>query len=288
MARALRHRAGHRARARRAERHAPVRAAPGRDRDELRAPRRGVGGRATLGLGRGSLYSLIGERHRGSLQGLTEAVHVCRMLLEGDDTPWQGEVFALGPGHGLKFGTRRRVPISLGVFGPKGCRRAGAIADGVRAAAQWDPAYMSRAREWIAEGAREAGRDPSAVEVVLENWTCLDADRERARARAREVLATFLPELGPLLSFYEIPDVEVQAARDATVHGDRDALATISEQTIDRFMAAGDADDLRRGLGRLEAAGFDAVSFSGILGPRPEDALEILGAEIARRAEATR
>lgn len=242
------------------------------------------GGRAVLGLGRGSLYGLIGQQHRGSLQGLTEAVQVCRMLLEGETSEFEGEVFALGPGHGLKFGTRRRVPIYLGTFGPKGCRRAGEIADGVRAAAQWDPAYMTQARAWIADGAQQAGRDPSEVDLVVENWTCLDTDRERARAHARRVLATFLPELGPLLRFYDIPDREVAAARNAAIHGRRDELAVISDTTVDRFMAAGDVEDLRAGLDRLEQAGFTAVSFSGVLGPEPEKALEILGEEVGRRS----
>lgn len=244
------------------------------------------GGRAVLGIGRGSLYSLIGQTHRGSLKGIEEAVRVFRMLVEGDTSPFAGEVFSLGPGQGLKFGRRRRIPVFLGTFGPKGCRVAGRIAEGVRAAAQWDPSYMLEARKWIHEGAEQAGRDPDDIEVVVENWTCLHPDRELARARAREIVSTFLPELGPMLPFYGIPRGEVDAARAASVHGDKDALADISESTIDRFMAAGDAGDLRRGLDRIEQAGFEAVSFSGILGPDAEVALEILGDELRRRGTA--
>ncbi len=241
-------------------------------------------GRAILGIGRGSLYHLVAQDHRGSLQGLREAVKVIRMLVRGEPGSWEGDVFGLGEGQGLKFGDRRDIPVFLGTFGPKGCRLAGEIADGVRAAAQWDPSYMIQAREWIEEGAREAGRSADEVDITVENWTCLHPDRERARRHAREILSTFLPELGPLLDFYSIPEDEIEAARAASVRGDEDALEEISDETLDHFMAAGNEKDLRRGLDRLEDAGFEEVSFSGVLGPDTERALDMLCDEIASRS----
>ena len=241
------------------------------------------GGRAVLGIGRGSLYELVAQTQRGTLRGVAEAVHVIRMLLRGEGGTWSGEAFGLGPGQGLKFGARRDVPVYLGTFGPAGCRLAGEIADGVRAAAQWDPSYMLHVRDWVREGAEGSGRAPEDVHLVVENWTCLHPDRERARRHARRVVATFLPELGPMLDLYAIPPEEVAAARSAAVHGDEGAFDRISDATVDRFMAAGDADDLRRGLDRIADAGFDTVSFSGVLGPEPAVALDMLGAEVATR-----
>jgi 5,10-methylenetetrahydromethanopterin reductase len=242
-----------------------------------------AGGRAVLGIGRGSLYELVAQSHRGTLRGVAEAVTVIRKLMRGERGTWEGEEFGLGPGQGLKFGQRRDPDVYLGTFGPKGCRLAGAIADGVRAAAQWDPSYMLKVRDWVGEGAERAGRSPGDIGLVAENWTCLHPDRDRARRHARRIIATFLPELGPMLDFYRIPQVEIEAARSATVFGDESAFEQISEATIDRFMAAGDHEDLRRGLDRLADAGFDAVSFSGVLGPEPEVALGMVGAEIGSR-----
>ena len=240
-------------------------------------------GRAVLGIGRGSLYELVDQSHRGTLRGVAESVTVIRMLLTGEPGTWSGDEFGLGPGQGLKFGEHRDIPVYLGTFGPKGCRLAGEIADGVRAAAQWDPSYMVVARDWVREGAERAGRSPDEVDLIVENWTCLHPDRDKARRHARRIVATFLPELGPLLEFYRIPPEELGAARRFTVDGDESALEGISETTIDRFMAAGDADDLSRGLDAIADAGFDAVSFSGVLGPEPEIALAMLGEEIAAR-----
>lgn len=59
-------------------------------------------------------------------------------------------------------------------------------------------------------------------------------------------------------------------------HGDQRLLDRISDRTVDLFMAVGDDTDLRAELERLAAAGFDAVSFSGRLGPDPALALDIL------------
>jgi 5,10-methylenetetrahydromethanopterin reductase len=240
-------------------------------------------GRAVLGLGRGSLYDLVGMPGPRGVGGLAEATRVIRALVGGTPDPIDGERFSLGAGAELCFGVPRVVPVYLGVFGEKGVRLAGRIADGVRAAAQWDPAYAGELRSWLAEAAVGAGRVPSEVDLVLENWTVLHPDRDLARREARRVLATFLPHLGRMLEFYGVAAVEVDAARRASVERDDSALELISDTTVDRFMAAGDGEDLRRGLDRIAAAGFDAVSFSGILGPDPELALEMLGDEIGRR-----
>ncbi|MDQ3176767.1 MAG: hypothetical protein M3Q72_04365 [Actinomycetota bacterium] len=92
---------------------------------------------------------------------------------------------------------------------------------------------------------------------------------------------------GTMLRFYGIDEREVRAANAASTHGDVAAISAITNVTVDRFMAAGDADDLRRGLDRLQACGFTEVSFSGVLGPEPHTALEMLSAELARRGTAT-
>jgi 5,10-methylenetetrahydromethanopterin reductase len=226
-----------------------------------------------LGIGRGSLYALVRRAPPvAPLTALEEAITVIRRLTTGDTAGSAGAAFGLSRGAALCFGQPRQIPVYLGTIGPAGARLAGRIADGVRPAGQWDPAYATPVRRWAREGAERAGRDPAEVEVVPEAWACLDPDRDRARG----LLAAFLPHLGPMLDFYRVPAQEVAAARAAT-GGDRDAPAAIGDATLDRFMAAGDAGDLRTGLERLAGA----VSFSGVLGREPATALELLGAELA-------
>lgn len=240
------------------------------------------GGRAFLGLGRGSHFDLIGLDPARRLRALEEAVSVVRHLAAGRGGAFMGEVFQLSAEAALRFGQRRQVPIHLGVFGPMSTRLAGRVADGIRPAGQWDPAFMVQLRDWVHEGARDADRDPEEIELVAQNWTCLDPDRDRARAMSRRLLAMRLPSLGPMIEFYGISQDEVDAARAANA-GDAGSLHVIRDSTVDRFMAIGDADDLRTGLDRLEQAGFSSISFSGALGPDPDVALSMIGEEIARR-----
>jgi len=220
------------------------------------------GGRAVLGIGRGSMYEFVRMRDPSTLVGLEEAVAVTRMLLAGERAEFDGKVFGLGPGPGLMFGSRRRPPVHFGTHGRNGVRLAVRIADGVRVAGQWATGYMELVRRWVEEAAAEFGRDLSGFELITENWTFLHPDRELARRQARRLVANFLPHLGFMNDFYGVDADEVEAARAASIHGDAEALARIREETIDLFMAAGDAEDLRKGLDRWQASGFRAVSFS--------------------------
>jgi len=258
--------------------HPAVLAESVRDLDEI------SGGRAIMGLGQGSHFDMIGLHPTQRLAALEEAVGVIRHLTEGRDGTFDGSVYSLTEAARLRFGTPRSIPLHLGVFGPQATRMAGRIADGIRPPGQWDPTFMEHLRVLVTEGAASVGRDPGAVRLVLQNWTCLDADRDRARAAARPSLAVRLPSIGPMVDFYGIAPAEVDAARAAS-SGDAAALAGISDETVDRFMAVGDAEDLARGLDRIAAAGFHEVTFSGSLGPDPVAALRMIGAELAKRTE---
>ncbi|MDY7106964.1 MAG: LLM class flavin-dependent oxidoreductase [Actinomycetota bacterium] len=235
------------------------------------------GGRAVLGIGRGSFYDTVGLAPPGGLAAVEEAVEVIGRVLAHDTGGWDGRWFRLAPGHALLTGEPRSVPVFLGCHGPKAVALAGRRGWGVRMAAQWDPAYPLEMREVMRRAAADAGRDPDGVRFVVETWPSLHPDREKARAYARRLLANFLPRLGPLLGFYGIAEAEVEAARAASA-GDERALDAITDATIDRFMAAGDREDLARGLGALADAGFDEVSFSGQLGPDIDTALDMIGA----------
>jgi 5,10-methylenetetrahydromethanopterin reductase len=237
------------------------------------------GGRAFLGIGRGSMYGWIGLAPPAGPSLVGEAIEVVRHLLAARPGGFRGRHFTLAPEARLvPAPPRAEVPIVVGTFGPRLAELAGAVADGVRAAAQWDPRYLVRLREHVAAGARKAGRDPGAVPVVAETWLSLAADRPAARRLATALLAPFLPHLGPMLGFYGIDPDLVARVRAALAAGDGDAAARlVPGDVVDLFMAAGDPDDVGRGLERLRASGVHDVAFSGVLGPDPEAALTLLG-----------
>ena len=142
-------------------------------------------GRALLGMGRGSMYNFVRMKDPSTLVGLEEAVTVIQMLLGGDREEFEGEVFGLGPGPGLMFGSRQRLPVHFGTHGKKGMRLAVRIGDGIRVAGQWATGYMEQVRGWVEEAAVEFDRDLSTFELINENWTYLHPDRELARREAR-------------------------------------------------------------------------------------------------------
>lgn len=258
--------------------HPAVIAANVRHLDEL------SGGRAVLGLGRGSMYDLVGQRSPATFDSLLEAIRVIRALLDGDRTGVDGDVFALRSDTSLHFGSPRRVPIVFGTLGPRGAEFAGRHCDGLRAAGQWHPGYAANLREH-ALAARSTAGQSHGFEVIAENWTCVHPDRDLARHRARLLLAPFLPHMGPMLRFHEVPDEEVAAAEEIARFGREDLAHRISDRTLDLFMAAGDLDDVRAGIERLRESGFTAVSFSGALGPDTHLAVDLLGRLVSEQDE---
>ena len=240
-------------------------------------------GRAVVGIGRGSMYDMVGRRSPATFGSLLEAIRVLRALLEGGTAGVSGDTFALRSDTALHFGQPRRVPIVFGTLGPMGAAFAGRHCDGLRAAGQWHPGYAAQLREQALAARREAGLDSDGFEVVAENWTFVHTDRERARHEARLKLAPFLPHMGPMLRFHQVPEAEVAAAEDVARFGRVDQATKISDRTVDLFMAAGDLDDVRRGLAKLEDSGFTAASFSGALGPDTALAIDLLGRLVAEQ-----
>lgn len=242
-------------------------------------------GRAVVGIGRGSMYDMVGQESPATFASLLEAIRVVRALLDGDTNGVAGDTFALRSDAALHFGQPRRVPIVFGTLGPRGAAFAGRHCDGLRAAGQWHPGYAAQLREQALAARREAGLDPKGFDVVAENWTFVHTDRERARHEARLKLAPFLPHMGPMLRFHQIPKAEVSAAEEVTRFGSLDQAAKISDRTVDLFMAAGDLDDVRRGLTQLKDSGFTAASFSGALGPDTALAIDLLGRLVAEHGQ---
>jgi 5,10-methylenetetrahydromethanopterin reductase len=118
-------------------------------------------GRAYLGLGRGD-----GAVHHVGLRSATvdetrEYFLAVRELLE------EGETFYKGKKVLLEWPQSRthKVPLYIVAAGPRMLKLAGAVADGVYIASGLTPKVVRGALDTIAEGAREAGRDLSALDI---------------------------------------------------------------------------------------------------------------------------
>ena len=157
-----------------------------------------TGGRFVLGLG-GTLTNAAARRRFNlpelpPVGAMREYLLSLRELLSGESVERSGKAVEL---HGAQLAFRPpAVPLYVGALGPQMLRLAGELSDG--AALNWcTPEQIAWSRERVAEGARKASRDPSAVKMAEYIRVCVDDDEDAARrALTRAVLGYALREPG--------------------------------------------------------------------------------------------
>lgn len=146
-------------------------------------------GRAIIGMGTGDgpIYSL--GRTATRLAEFERGLRIIRDLLHdvGISVPKTKER-AAGGKVTLKSG-KRPVPIYISAEGPRTLRVAGRVCDGVILGTGFDLNVLEWARARIAEGAREAGRDPAEIDIMPAGMICVDDDGDLARKRVRSRMA---------------------------------------------------------------------------------------------------
>ena len=125
------------------------------------------GGRAILGLGTGHAESLEaghGIAFERPLARTRDTVLLIKSALRGEPGPKTSVLNVLR----MRLGTeaRPKLPVYIAALGPRMCRLAGEIADGV--ILNWaTPAYAAEAVAQIRAGAARAGRDPASIEIAM-------------------------------------------------------------------------------------------------------------------------
>jgi alkanesulfonate monooxygenase SsuD/methylene tetrahydromethanopterin reductase-like flavin-dependent oxidoreductase (luciferase family) len=128
------------------------------------------GGRLTVGLGLGwrdEEFRMFGQPVGERLARTRETVEVLRLAAGGQRFSFHGSMFAydrvrVTPPTAQTPG----APIILGGYTDAALRRAGAIGDGHITDAD-DADHIRHALALMEEGAREAGKDPAALHLVL-------------------------------------------------------------------------------------------------------------------------
>ena len=145
-------------------------------------------GRAVLGLGTGDgpVYSL--GRSATKLADFEAGSKTIRDLVRGKSISVRGGKERAEGKVNLRVG-KLPVPVYISAEGPRALRVAGRVADGAILGTGFDLEVLAWARERIAEGAREAGRDPAEVDIMPAGMICVDDDGARARRLVRTRLA---------------------------------------------------------------------------------------------------
>jgi 5,10-methylenetetrahydromethanopterin reductase len=211
-------------------------------------------GRVVLGLGSSNrrwIEEQMGIAFKTPLADLRESVEILRRLLAGERLDFHGERFHLDKVQ-LEFAPKERVPIVLGVKGPRARAMAGEIADGVLASILASPAHVRRLRE---AGQRRAGFVVAAYVLLL-----IDDDGARARDRLKPMLAHYLGILHgqSILSDAGLSVELTLPFREALLRGE-DARHLVTNEMVDALAVAGSPAECRQRLRGFADAGLGAL-----------------------------
>jgi 5,10-methylenetetrahydromethanopterin reductase len=218
-----------------------------------------AGGRFILGLGTANaiMNSRFGIAPFAPLPMIEEYVAVVRAVLAGDPTGFTGQVYRTGPVPLDAPPIRSALPVYLAALGPRMQELAGRIADGVILNLM-SPAQAGQAAATVREAAKAAGRGPSSVEIACVVHVCLCDDPGAAAAAARAVVPRYVLHPAVPRLFGEDAGIDLRAARELTLAGDRAGAAEeVPQQVADGFVAYGDADACADRVAAYRAAGVD-------------------------------
>jgi 5,10-methylenetetrahydromethanopterin reductase len=236
-------------------------------------------GRFRPGVGLGVPFWLqqMGLMPRSPLRAVRECVESLRRLLAGEELTGDG-VFAFRE-VALTHLPNEELPVSLGMVGPKGLELSGRIADGSVLSVLAGVDYVRWARERIAAGAAQAGRDATAHRVVTYVLYSVDADGAAAREAVREATAFYL-EAMPDNALSEVYGIQPQL-QELVAAGT--LAAELPPAWLDDLAVAGDPDEAAAKIRALLEAGSDSVCLWLFPLDRGEKILELTAREVLPR-----
>jgi probable F420-dependent oxidoreductase len=216
------------------------------------------GGRFALGVGASTpaiVAAWMGEDYAQPVERVREYVQVLRDLLSGR------KVDHTGPGYrvrGFRLGIDPggTVPIHIAALGPRMCRLAGAVADGV-VFFLMTPEGVADALGHVRAGAEEAGRDPNAIDAIIRLPVAMDEPEDLVRFMGRRMMTGYAIAPGYNASLarqgFEREAADIATAWDA---GERDrATERFTDEMLERTFVFGDAESCRRRIEDFRAAG---------------------------------
>src|SRR4029077_12830448 len=239
-------------------------------------------GRMVMGIGRGDSSRRVLGKKPTTLENLADFVKTFRELNAGHSVDHEG-VAAKFP-----WATAGVPPVWVAGYGPKALRTAGRIADGVILQFA-DPDLISWCLGFVREGAKEAGRDPSKIEVMAAAPVWASDDLKTARDRVRWFPALVSNHVLDLISKYEpeeLPEslvsyVQNRGKYDYLHHCEvgSDNADFVSDEVIDRFCLVGPIEQHRNKLEALRNVGVTQFNIYLMCGDE-EKTLDVYGREV--------
>lgn len=230
-------------------------------------------GRAVLGIGAGiSGFTELGIKRRQVARRSSEAIHLIRRLLTGEEIELHGDVISFSGGLNFKP-ARDEVPIYLAAGGPMMLRAGGMLANGVIIEGCVAPGTLERAYDVIDLGASYVGRDPHAIDIVaridVAVDTRLNAAYDALRPRIARKLIAAAPGFVTFLARGLVVSEELrEVVADIGYTWDQRTLdevgAQIPDSFIDAFAIASTPDGLGDHLNRLVERGASQIIINPI------------------------
>ncbi|NIO10322.1 MAG: LLM class flavin-dependent oxidoreductase, partial [Deltaproteobacteria bacterium] len=168
-------------------------------------------GRVFLGLGSGDATVYTMARTATPLVEFEKGVRLIRDLVNGKSIPIpKGKEQEAGEAR-LRSG-KCGLPVYVAAAGPRALQMAGRVADGVILGSGFDLRALNWARDHVARGAREAGRDVSDIELMGAGIVCVDNNGDRALELAKGRLANRAHH-NFRFDLHAVPDEELEGVR---------------------------------------------------------------------------
>ncbi len=216
------------------------------------------GGRALLCLGSGDTPVYMAGLKAASVREMEDAVRLIKSLTAGIPTKVEKREVVMNI-------SKRTLPVYLAAEGPKTLQAAGRVADGVLIGAGFDPEVIKWALGNLGEGAKQAGRRLSDVEIMAAGLVNIAKDRKEARDGVRGRLANrahhnfrFTYETVPSEHLEEVKnwmklfDID-QALNEAK---QRELLP---EYLVDRFSLTGTVQDVANAVENIRKLGINHI-----------------------------
>jgi 5,10-methylenetetrahydromethanopterin reductase len=230
-----------------------------------------------IGLGVPLWLDQMGIKPKSGLTAVRETFENVRGLLQGEEVTRESAYYSMDKVK-LVHPPTEDVPLIAGLMGPKMLRLAGQVADGVLIGASASQKYVAWARERVAEGAAEIGRDVSGFRYPTFVLFSVDRDSKKAKERCRGQVAFYLSIVGR--SAYSDTQGISEEMVDMLERGGMETLEReMPQQWVDELCIAGDPDECAEQIKSWLAAGSDSV----VLFPAPAE----LGVDMVRMAGET-
>jgi coenzyme F420-dependent glucose-6-phosphate dehydrogenase len=234
-------------------------------------------GRVVLGMGTGESLNEVAlglewPDGKERFARFREAVALIRQLWAEERVSFDGQYYRTDKAT-IYDRPGQPVPIYLAGSGPAATRYAGRTGDGYITTSGKDPAlYSQTLLPAVREGAQKAGRDISALDMMMEVKVSFDHDRQAAMEATR-----FWGALGLT--------PEQKAGVEDPVEMQRLADELTAEQTAKRFIVSTDPDEHVEQIRGYLGLGFNHLVFHA---PGPDQArfLRLYGQEILPRLRA--